>query len=66
MIGIENVHEFYTTHYLAAILGRRFAQWQEEGPPLVVEVPRGDHLLTPLTARRAAMAAIEDWTATLP
>jgi len=52
--------------YLAAILGRRFEQWQQQGPPRVVEVPRGDHLLTPLNARRTAMAAIEDWTASLP
>jgi pimeloyl-ACP methyl ester carboxylesterase len=52
--------------YLAAILGKRFEQWQKDGPPLVVEVPRSDHLLTPLNARRAAMEAIEDWTATLP
>jgi pimeloyl-ACP methyl ester carboxylesterase len=52
--------------YLAAILGKRFDQWQKDGPPLVVEVPRGDHLLTPLSARRTAMEAVEDWTATLP
>jgi hypothetical protein len=29
--------------YLTAILGRRFEQWQREGPPRVIEVPCSDH-----------------------
>lgn len=52
--------------YLAAILGRRFEQWCRSGPPRVVEVPRSDHMLTPLDARRVAMTAVEEWMATLP
>jgi len=29
-------------------------------------VPRSDHMLTPLDARRVAMTAVEEWMATLP